>query len=74
MEGSFFERHNMATDKRLLTLGIVAERAGVPIHKVQYYVRSRGIEPSARAGNLRVFDAGLVERVRRELVASQRAE
>ena len=57
----------MDTDKRLLTLGIVAERAGVPIHRVQYFVRSRNIQPTARAGNLRVFDPRVIDRVRREL-------
>ena len=55
----------------LLTPGRVAERLGVPLHRVQYVLRSRGrtIRPVARAGRLRLYNLGAVERVRRELAS-----
>ena len=37
------------------TVGEIARRLGVPVHRVQYVVRSRGISPACRAGNAHVF-------------------
>ena len=51
----------------LLTLGVIAERAHVPLHRVEYFLRSRGIKERSRAGNLRVFDDDVVDLVRKEL-------
>jgi hypothetical protein len=34
-----------------------------PVHRVQYVVRTRGIEPESVAGNLRIFPPEAVERV-----------
>jgi hypothetical protein len=36
---------------------------GEPIHRVQYAIRTRGIEPECLAGNIRVFGDGTVEQV-----------
>jgi DNA-binding transcriptional MerR regulator len=52
---------------RQITVGVIAERLGVPIHRVAYLVRSRNLQPTARAGRLRVFDDAAVELIRREL-------
>ena len=57
---------------RLLTAGRMAERLGVPIHRVQYVLRTRRVRVSAYAGRLRVFDLAAVEAVRRELAAMDR--
>ncbi len=37
------------------TVGEIARRIGEPIHRVEYIIRARGIRPSGRAGNCRVF-------------------
>lgn len=37
------------------TVGEIARRLGVPVHKIEYVIRARGITPCGRAGNLRVF-------------------
>ena len=38
------------------TVGEIARRLGVPVHRIEYVVKTRRIEPVSRAGNLRVFD------------------
>ena len=51
----------------LSTTGAIARRAGEPIHRVQYVVRTRHIKPVAVAGNLRVFSEAQVQRIESEL-------
>ena len=41
---------------QLLTVGEIAARLGQPIHRVQYAIKSREIQPAAMAGRLRIFD------------------
>ena len=41
--------------EKALTVGEIAKRLGYPIHKIEYMIRSRNIQPIQRAGNLRVF-------------------
>ena len=53
--------------QQLLTIGAIAEQAGLKIHQVTHFINSRRIEPSARAGRLRVFDQAVVDRIRAEL-------
>jgi hypothetical protein len=36
---------------------------GEPIHRVQYAIRTRGVEPEALAGYIRVFPPETIERV-----------
>lgn len=50
-----------------LTIGGIARRARVPVHKVSYMVRSRKIREDGRVGNLRVFGPAKVERIIKEL-------
>ena len=48
----------------MYTVGSIANRLGVSPFRVDYVIRSRGIRPAGRAGNIRVFDdeaVGLVE-------------
>lgn len=51
----------------LPTVGEIAQRLGVPVHRVVYVIESRGIEPAGWAGNSRVFDEPAVNRVASEL-------
>lgn len=41
---------------KVLTPGEIAQRLGVPLHKVTYVLRARQIQPLAYAGTLRLFD------------------
>ena len=50
--------------KQLLTVGKLAEMTRLPVHKVQYVLRSREIHEVQRAGNARVFSAGTVDAIR----------
>ena len=40
---------------KLLTLGDVARRKGLPEHIVKYAINSRGIKPVQRAGVIRLY-------------------
>jgi len=37
------------------TIGEIARRLGVAVHRVEYVIRTRNLRPAARAGNIRVF-------------------
>ena len=55
---------------RLRTPGVLAADLDVPLHRVQYVLRSRAhITPSARAGRLRLYDREAVALIRHELNA-----
>ena len=49
------------------TVGSIAARLGVPIHRVVYIIASRKINPSGRAGNTRIFNDGDIEQIASEL-------
>lgn len=49
------------------TVGEIARRAGADIHRVEYVIRTRGIQPVSRAGNVRVFAESDVQRIVSEL-------
>jgi hypothetical protein len=52
----------------LLTPGRIAEQLGVPLPRVLYVLSTRPhIQPSARAGCLRLFDHDALAQVRHEL-------
>ncbi len=59
----------MNTQKTLVcpTVGEIARRLGEPIHRIEYCIRARGIEPAAVAGNVRVFTDTDVARIASEL-------
>ena len=53
---------------QLNTLGKVAQHLQVPVHRVQYILRSRPqLRPAATAGRLRLFDDETIEQIAREL-------
>jgi DNA-binding transcriptional MerR regulator len=49
------------------TVGEIARRLGQPVHRVEYVLRSRHIQPGGRAGNCRVFTEEDVARIAAEL-------
>jgi hypothetical protein len=53
---------------QLTTLGKVAQQLQVPIHRVQYILRSRAhINPVATAGRLRLFNQQTIELIKAEI-------
>ena len=58
--------------KSEITVGTIAREIGIPIYTVQYYLSSRKIKPKTRAGRLRIYDQGTIERVRNEYEANRR--
>lgn len=54
------------------TVGEIARRLEVPLHRVEYVIRSRGIRPTSRAGNARVFSDAAVEMIGSELQRIER--
>ena len=49
------------------TVGEIARRSGVPIHRIEYVIRARGVTPSGRAGNAYVYAEADVRRIIGEL-------
>jgi hypothetical protein len=45
------------------TIGRIARELNEPIHRVDYAIRTRGIEPEFTAGHLRVFSEDAAERI-----------
>ena len=57
-----------AKPPELNTLGKVAQHLQVPVHRVQYILRSRPhLRPIATAGRLRLFDSKTIEQIAKEL-------
>lgn len=55
---------------RLITAGVIAGELHTPLHRVLRVLATRPhIRPSARAGNLRLYDMDAVAMVRHELNA-----
>lgn len=52
---------------RIVTVGEIARRAGVPVHRVTYVIDSRRIPALGRAGQARVFSDEAAERILAEL-------
>lgn len=51
----------------LLTVGRLADLAGIPIHRVRYLLLVRGLRPIARAGHSWVYGPDVLERLRAEV-------
>lgn len=49
------------------TVATIAADLGVPRHRVEYVVETRGLRPRAWAGHTRLFSADDVEQIRLEL-------
>ncbi|MCZ6834245.1 MAG: hypothetical protein O7G85_00580 [Planctomycetota bacterium] len=55
---------------RLRTPGVLATNLDVPLHRVLYILQTRDhINPSARAGRLRLYDREAIALIRHELNA-----
>lgn len=52
---------------RLLTVGEISRRVGCPVHRVDYFIRTRGIKPLEIAGRARVFGDDVLDLLRSEL-------
>jgi len=55
---------------RALTVGTIALRLGQPLHKIEYIIASRNLQPTVWAGHARVFSesdlqfiAGVLRRI-----------
>jgi hypothetical protein len=60
----------METTVQLLTPGRIAKLLGQPIYRVNYILATRPhIKPSAKAGNVRLFDHQALAMVRHEVNA-----
>jgi hypothetical protein len=64
--------HAPSKAQSLPTVGVIAAEEGVPVHAVEYVIRTRGIEPSGWAGNARVYAGAEVARIKSELRRIQR--
>ncbi len=53
---------------QLVTVGVIAEELGEPLHRVAHVLRTRPhLKPAARAGNLRLYRRAVVGAVADEL-------
>jgi hypothetical protein len=60
----------MSKPPRLTTAGVIADDLKAPLHRVLHVLATRPhIHPSARAGNLRLYDRRAMAMVRHELNA-----
>lgn len=66
----------MTLAEPMLTVGEIARRLGQKIHRIEYMIRSRRIEPSGWAGHARVFNENDLAFIAGELrrIASDRGE
>jgi hypothetical protein len=70
MPGKEVRTMAVSTDTpKLDTTGRIAGKLGVPLHRITYIIASRGIEPAAFAGRLRLYDREAVAIIRHELNA-----
>lgn len=51
----------------LLTIGDLAEAAGLKIHQVEYLIRRDVVKPSGRVGRYRLFDKDAVKAIRHHI-------
>lgn len=49
------------------TVGVISRRLDQPIHRIEYVIRSRGIQPQGIAGNARVYTEASVDLIAAEL-------
>lgn len=56
-----------APEPRYLTVGEVAVRLQVSLHRVEYAIRAHNIPAVGRAGNARVFDDSALKRIKAAL-------
>ena len=66
----------MTEPETLLTVGEIARRLGLEVHRVEYVIRSRRIRPAGWAGHSRVFSDADLEYIAAELqrIARERGD
>ncbi|MFL5330871.1 MAG: hypothetical protein ACJ8C4_18395 [Gemmataceae bacterium] len=57
----------MPTAPAMPTVGEIAQLHRVPVHRIEYLIRARRIEPCGWAGNARVFDQKTIDYIAEEL-------
>ena len=57
----------MSESPTIHSVGTLARLFRVPVHRIQYVIRSRGIAPAGIAGNVRLFDEAAAQWVGSEL-------
>jgi len=60
--------------EKLITPGLIAKETGIPLYTVQYYLQSRNIVPTCRAGRLRVYGPEIIDWIRNEYKSIHGAE
>ena len=58
--------NNMSGHCTFPTVGEIARRLNLPLHRVEYVIGARNIQPVGRAGNSRVFSEAAVDRIASE--------
>jgi DNA-binding transcriptional MerR regulator len=61
----------MVAPPELPTVGVIAEKFGVPVHRVEYVIRRWTIVPASRAGNAYVYSDDDVEFIGAQLQRTQ---
>ena len=56
-----------ASAPSVLTVGEIIRRLNAPLHRVQYVIQTRDIQPVGRAGNVRIFSEADVSFIASEL-------
>jgi len=62
------------SQRLLYSVGEAARRINQPIHRVEYFIASKGIPPTQRAGGRRLYDDAQVSRISAEIQASERRQ
>ena len=57
----------MDPSSQIASLGEIARRLNVPIHRVEYVIRSRNIKPLLVAGGRRFYSGSQVQRIASEI-------
>lgn len=66
---------SLSTTTPAPTVGEIAKRLGESLHRIEYVIRSRCIQPASRAGNVRIFaepDVALIAQEIRLIDARQK--
>lgn len=58
---------------RLATLPMVAEHVGEPLHRLEYVVRTRSIEPRVRVAGMRMFHRDQLDHIREALAETAKS-
>ena len=57
----------MELSSQIASLGEIAERLNVPIHRVEYVIRSRQIKPALVVGGRHIYSEAQIQRISSEI-------